>query len=79
MINEGAGLTVSDEAAKSVQENVSDSMEDLMWDTYDVISKKDLDGNIEREIRGIPYADESIDYDNLEDPNQKILYDSKIC
>ncbi len=77
--DEGAGLPVSDEAAKSVQENVSDSVEDLMWDMYGVISKKDLDGNIEREIRRIPYVDENIDYDNLEDPNQKILYDSKIA
>ena len=79
VVNEGAGTSVSDEAVESVQENVSDSMEDLMWDMYGVISKKDLNGNIEREIRGIPYVDERIDYDNLEDPNQKILYDSKIA
>ena len=79
VVNEGAGTSVSDEAVESVQENVSDSMEDLMWDMYGMISKKDLNGNIEREIRGIPYVDERIDYDNLEDPNQKILYDSKIA
>ncbi len=60
VIDEGVGFSVSDEATKSVQENVADSMEDLMWDMYGVISKKDLDGNIEREIRGIPYVDENI-------------------
>ncbi len=79
VVDEGAGTSVSNEARRSVEENVADSMEDLMWDMYGVISKKDLDGDIEREIRGIPYVDENIDYDNLEDPNQKILYDSKIA
>ncbi len=79
VVDEGVGFSVSDEATKSVQENVADSTEDLIWDMYGVISKRDLDGNIEREIRGIPYVDENIDYDNLEDPNQKILYDSKIA
>ncbi len=77
--NESVGFSLSDEALDSVRKDFVDSTEDLMWDMYGVIRERDLDGNIEREIRGIPYADENIDYDNLEDPNQKILYDSKIA
>ena len=73
------GFSLSDEALDSVRKDFVDSTEDLMWDMYGVIRERDLDGNTEREIRGIPYADENIDYDNLEDPNQKILYDSKIA
>ena len=42
------------------------------------ISKNDLDGNIKREINGIPHVDDGVDYDNLEDPNQKHQYDIKI-
>ncbi len=77
--NESMGFSLSDEALDSVRKDFVDSTEDLMWDMYGVIRERDLDGNTEREIRGIPYADENIDYDNLEDPNQKILYDSKIA
>ena len=79
VVDESAGSSMSDEAVESVQENVAGSLEDLVQDKYDYISKNDLDGNIEREIRGIPYVDKDIDYDNLEDPNQKIQYDSKIA
>ena len=75
-LNEGAGFSLSDEARESVRENVAGSLEDLVWDKYDYILKNDLDENIEREIRGIPNVDKEIDYDNLEDPNQKIQYDS---
>ena len=46
---------------------------------YDEISQNDLDKNIEREKKGIPYVDENIDYDDLEDPNQKAQYDAKIA
>ncbi len=79
MADEGAGFSLSDEARESVRESVAGSLEDLVWDKYDYILKNDLDENIEREIRGIPNVDKEIDYDNLEDPNQKIQYDSKIA
>ncbi len=77
--NEGAGLSLSHEALESVQESVVDSLEDLVWDKYNEIYQSDLDKNIEREIKGIPYVDENIDYDNLEDQSEKDQYDAKIA
>ncbi len=77
--DEGAGFSLSDEARESVRENVIDSTEDLMWDMYGVIRERDLDKNIEREIRGIPYVDNNIDYDNLEDQSEKDQYNAKIA
>ena len=77
--DEGAGLSLSDEARESVRESVAGSLEDLVWDKYDQISQSDLDKNIEREIKGIPYVDNNIDYDNLEDQNEKDQYDAKIA
>ncbi len=77
--DEGAGLSLSDEARESVRESVVGSLEDLVWDKYDEISKSDLDKNTEREIKGIPYVDKNIDYDNLEDQNEKDQYDAKIA
>ncbi len=52
--DEGAGLSLSDEARESVRESVAGSLGDLVWDMYDEISQNDLDKNIEREIKGIP-------------------------
>ena len=77
--DEGAGLSLSDEARESVRESVAGSLEDLVWDKYDEISQSDLDKNIERGIKGIPYVDKNIDYDNLEDQNEKDQYDAKIA
>ena len=77
--NEGVGFPLSDEARESVRESVAGSLEDLVWDKYDEISQSDLDKNIEREIKGIPYVDKNIDYDNLEDQNEKDQYDAKIA
>ena len=77
--DEGAGLSLSDEARESVRESVADSLEDLVLDKYDEISQNDLDKNIEREIKGIPNVDKNIDYDNLEDQNEKDQYDAKIA
>ena len=77
--DEGAGLSLSDEARESVRESVAGSLGDLVWDKYDEISQNDLDKNIEREIKGIPYADKNTDYDNLEDQNEKDQYDAKIA
>ena len=79
MIDESAGSSLSDVAAESVQENIADSLEDLIWDKYNEISQRDPDKNIEREINGIPHVDDNIDYDDLEDPNQKTQYDAKIA
>ena len=77
--DEGVGFFLSDEAVESVRESVADSLEDLVWNKYNEISQNDLDNNVEREIRGIPYVDKYVDYDNLEDPNQKILCNFKIA
>ncbi len=77
--DEGAGFSLSDEARESVRESVAGSLEDLVWDKYDEISQSDLDKNIEREIKGIPYVDKNIDYDNLEDQSEKDQYDAKIA
>ena len=30
-----------------------------------------VDENVKREINGIPHVDDNVDYENLEDPNQK--------
>ena len=79
VVDESMGLSMSDVAAESVQESVVGSLEDLVWDKYNEISQSDPDKNIEREIRGIPYVDENIDYDDLEDPNQRTQYDAKIA
>ena len=77
--DEGVGFFLSDKAVESVRESVADSLEDLVWNKYNEISQNDLDNNVEREIRGIPYVDKYVDYDNLEDPNQKILCNFKIA
>ncbi len=77
--DEGAGLSLSDEARESVRESVAGSLEDLVWDKYDEISQSDLDKNIEREIRGIIHVDDNVDYDNLEDQSEKDQYDAKIA
>ncbi len=77
--DEGAGFPLSDEARESVRESVAGSVEDLVWHKYDEISQSDLDKNIEREIKGIPHVDKNIDYDNLEDQNEKDQYDAKIA
>ncbi len=71
VIDESAGLSMSDVVAESVQESVVGSLEDLVWNKYDEISQSDLDKNIEREIKGIPYIDENIDYDDLGNSNQR--------
>ena len=65
--------------AESVQESVVGSLEDLVWDKYDAIFQNDQDKNIEREINGILHVDDNVDYDDLEDPNQKAQYDAKIA
>ena len=79
VIDESAGSSMSDVAAESVQESVVGSLEDLVWDKYNEISQSDLDKNIEREIKGIPYVDENIDYDDLGNFNQRTQYDAKIA
>ena len=79
VIDESAGSSMSDVAVESVQESVVGSLEDLVWDKYDEISQNDQDKNIEREINGIPHIDDNIDYDDLENPNQKAQYDAKIA
>ncbi len=76
--DEDVGFSPSDEARESVRESVTGSLEDLVWDKYNEISQSDSDKNIEREIRGIPYVDKNIDYDNLEDQSEKDQYDAKI-
>ena len=73
------GFPLSDEAVESARESVAGSLEDLVWDKYNEISQSDSDKNIEREIRGIPYVDKNIDYDDLADPDQKVQYDAKIA
>ena len=77
--NEGAGFPLSDEARESVRESVAGSLEDLVWDKYNEISQSDLDKNVEREIKGIIHVDDNVDYDNLEDPDQRAQYDAKIA
>ncbi len=79
VIDESAGSSMSDVAAERVQKSVVGSLEDLVWDKYDEISQNDQDKNIEREINGIPHVDDNVDYDDLEDPNQKSQYDAKIA
>ncbi len=79
VIDESAGSSMSDMAAESVQESVVGSLEDLVWDKYNEISQSDPDKNIKREINGIPHVDDNIDYDDLEDPNQKTQYNAKIA
>ena len=79
VINESVGIPISDEVVASVQENVANSLEDLVWVRYNEISQNDLNKNIEREINGIPHADDNVDYDDLEDSNQKAQYNAKIA
>ena len=79
MTDETLGVSLPDEAIASVQESVANSLEDLVWDKHDEISQNDQDKNIEREINGIPHVDDNVDYDDLEDPNQKAQYDAKIA
>ena len=77
--DEGAGFSLSDEARDSIQENTADELENFIDDMYDEIHNDDLDKNIVREIDGIMRVDDTVDYDNLADPNQKDQYDLKIA
>ncbi len=78
VVDEGAGISVSDEVRKSVREDFVAEQGKKLQVIHDKISEIDLDGNVRRELRGIRYADENIDYDNLEDPDQKKQFDAKI-
>ena len=77
MTDETLDISLPDEVIASMQESVANSLEDLVWDKHNEISQNDQDKNIEREINGIPHVDDNIDYDDLEDPNQKAQYDAK--
>ena len=78
MADEGAGLSLSDEARESVRESVASDLEDLVRDKYNEISQNDLDESVVRDINGIMPTGESVNYDNLENPNQKLLYDGQL-
>ncbi len=76
--DEEAGLPLSDEARDSIQENTIEGLESFIDNIYDEMYNGDLDENIVREINGIMHTDDTVDYDNLADPNQKELYDGNI-
>ncbi len=76
--DEEAGLPLSDEARDSIQENTIEGLESFIDNVYDEMYNGDLDENIVREINGIMHTDDTVDYDNLADPNQKELYDGNI-
>ena len=71
-------FSVSDEARESVRENVTERTEANMQEIVDEIEEKDSVGNLIREVRGIRRADKFVDYDNINDPNQKRQYSDKI-
>ena len=77
--NEGAGLSLSDEAISSVQENTIEGLESFIDERYKELSIDDPDKNIKREINGIMHVDDNIDYDDLADPDQRAQYDAKIA
>ncbi len=79
VIDESVDTSMSDEAVESVQNSVIEELEGFIDDKYNEIFQSDLDKSIEREINGIPHVDDNIDYDDLEDPNQKTQYDTKIA
>ena len=79
MADEEVGFSLSDEARDSVQDNTVDKLENFIDDMYDEIHNDDLDENIVREIDGITHVDDTVDYDNLADKNQKDQYDLKIA
>ena len=79
LVNEGVGSSISDAAQLSVQENVADNLQDLVWDRFGALSQSGLDRNIVREIEGIPHVDDNVDYDNLPNPNQRTQYNAKIA
>ncbi len=76
--DEGAGFSLSDEARDSIQENTVDELESFIDGMYDEIHNDDLNVSIVREINGIMHTDDTVDYDNLADKNQKDLYDGNI-
>ncbi len=77
--NEGAGLSLSDEAISSVQENTIEGLESFIDERYKELPIDDPDKNIKREINGIMHTDDNIDYDDLADPDQRAQYDAKIA
>ncbi len=78
VVDEGAGFSVSDDARESVRGNVIERTEANMQEIVDEIEERDLNKNLMREVRGIMRADKYVEYDNLEDPNQKQLFNDKI-
>ncbi len=78
VVDKGAGTSVSNEAKESVKENFVEENRKEIQRLQDIIAENDLDKNVDREIRSIVKVDEGVDYENLEDPNQKQQYDDKI-
>ena len=78
VVDKRVGFSVSDEARESVRKNVIENTEANMLEMYEIIDENDPNGNIRREIGGVSQIDKSVDYENLEDPNQKLQYDGKI-
>ena len=78
VVDKRVGFSMSDEARESVRESVIENTESNIQEIIDEIEEKDSDGNLIREVRGIRRTDKSVDYENLEDPNQKRQYNDKI-
>ncbi len=78
VVDKRVGFSLSDEARESVRENVIERTEANMQEIVDEIEERDSNKNLMREVRGIKRADKYVEYDNLEDPNQKRQFNDKI-
>ena len=78
VVDKRVGFSVSDDARKSVRENVIERTEANMQEIVDEIEERDSVGNLMREVRGIRRADRFVEYEDLEDPNQKRQFNDTI-
>ncbi len=70
---------IDNELQRSVRENASRNLQEMMEDGFSELALGDLDGNTVREKNYVWAVDNDVDYDKLHtDKNQKTLYKGKI-
>ncbi len=79
VIDNELGSSSSNELQRSVRENASRNLQEMMEDGFSELALGNLDGNTVREIDSVRAVDNDVDYDKLHtDENQKTLYEGKI-
>ena len=74
VVNEGAGLSLSDEARESVRRNAIETLTERFDNKVEDVWDRDTTRNIYRELDAIKKADDNVEYESLEDRDEKLRY-----